>query len=75
MRLVCEIARDILAEWKNPNVYAMAYLKPMLQLRSIEDTYGLDDARSIVLYFLSNASGFRGSNAKLLKSELKELLG
>lgn len=74
MRDINVIARDILREWKNPNVYAMAYLKPMLQLRSIEDTYGLDDARSIVLYFLSNASGFRGSSAKLLKSELKLLL-
>ena len=74
-RLICEIAKDIKKDWVKINPYALAYLKPMLELCTVDDRYGFDDARSVCLYFLSNASGYRGGRAKELKGELKSLLG
>ena len=41
---------------------------------AIADMYGYDDAKSIVLYFLANASTFRGPQARALKLELKALV-
>lgn len=32
------------------------------------------DAKTIVVYFLSNASSFRGPDAKRIKAELKSLI-
>ena len=74
-RMICEIARDIKKDWVKINPYAMAYLKPMMNICTVDDRYGYDNARSICLYFLSNASGYRGGRAKELKGELKSLLG
>jgi hypothetical protein len=45
----------------------------MLELNSINDKYYEDSAKSVVLYFLSNAASFRGERAKALKAELKAL--
>ena len=73
-RPIYQIAQDIKDAWKNPSPYALAYLDPMLTLNSIDDHYYFDDARSIVLYFLANAQGFRGEKARQLKQELKDLL-
>ena len=42
---------------------------------SINDNYGVDSGKSIVLYFLSNASTWRGETAKRIKKELKSLAG
>jgi asparagine synthetase B (glutamine-hydrolysing) len=73
-RPIHEIADDIHAAW--PNVYfgAKPYLEAMQDLNSIEENYGNDSARSIVLYFLSNANSFRGEEARALKAELKALV-
>ena len=46
----------------------------MHSLRDVTDAYGYDDGRSIVMYFLANASTWRGETAKRVKAELKELL-
>lgn len=73
-RPIYQIAQDIKDAWKNPSPYALAYLNPMLTLNSIEDHYFFDDAKSIILYFLANAQGFRGEKARELKQELKDLL-
>ena len=73
-RPIYQIAQDIKKEWKNPSPYALAYLNPMLTLDSIEDNYFLDDAKSIIRYFLANAQGFRGEKARELKQELRDLL-
>ena len=73
-RPIYQIAQDIKDAWKNPSPYALAYLNPMLTLNSIEDNYFFDDAKSIILYFLANAQGFRGEKARELKKELKDLL-
>jgi len=74
MRTIREIAQDIMENWNNPSPYAMPYLNGMLELISIDDKYFFDDGKSVVLYFLSNASGFRGNLARKLKAELKELI-
>jgi hypothetical protein len=72
-RSIRSIALDICKDWEKVNYAARPYLDAMLQLNSINDRYYDDSAKSVVLYFLSNASGFRGERAKALKAELKAL--
>ena len=72
-RSIRSISLDIRKEWAKVNYAAKPYLDAMLELDSINDKYGFDNARSIILYFLSNASSFRGERAKALKAELKAL--
>lgn len=71
---IWEIADIIRNDWKNVNYAAEPYLKAMSGLDSIKDSYGADSADSIVLYFLSNASAWRGPVAREIKSELKQML-
>ena len=73
-RPIYQIASDIRREWKNVNFAAKPYLNAMMQISSVADEYGADDGKSIVLYFLSNASSWRGPEAKRLKDELKAAL-
>lgn len=74
MRLIHEIALDILSAWPRPSPYARPYLRAMLCLGTIRDAYGADDAESIISYFLANSQTFRGPDARRLKAELKEML-
>ncbi len=74
------IANEIRKDWRataKQGIYfgAKPYLDAMECLNSINDNYGMDSAKSIVLYFLSNASTYRGENAKRLKAELKRMAG
>ena len=73
-RSLSAIAADIARNW--PNVYfgAVPYLDAMRSLDKISDRYICEDARSIVLYFLSNATTWRGEHARRIKAELKALL-
>jgi hypothetical protein len=74
-RSLSTIAQEIRRDWgAKVNFAAKPYLSAMMGLDSINDQYGYDDARSIVLYFLSNASSWRGENAKRIKAELKALV-
>jgi len=73
-RSLSEIAREIRSDWKNVNFGAVPYLQAMGTLNSVNDMYGADDAKSIVLYFLSNASTWRGEVAKRVKAELKAMV-
>ena len=76
MREIHIIAREIKQNWGVKVSYAAKpYLDAMGDLSGIGDKYGYDDARSIVLYFLSNASSYRGDAAKAHKAELKALCG
>ena len=68
------IAGDIRACWANPSVHAKPYLNAMSVLSSIRGRYYDDSAESVVLYFLSNASGWRGDDARRIKAELKAML-
>jgi hypothetical protein len=75
VRPLYDIARDIKKAWPKVNYAAKPYLDAMLDLSSINDKYGYDSAKSIVLYFLANAASFRGDEAKTLKLELKTIAG
>lgn len=73
-RPIYEIAREIRKDWGSKvNFAAKPYLDAMSQLTNITDMYGYDDAKSIVLYFLCNASTWRGENARRIKKELKQM--
>jgi hypothetical protein len=72
-RSIKSIAREIAADWKKPYFAAVPYLRAMHSLNSVNDTYGYDSARSVVLYFLSNASAWRGDAARRIKAELKNM--
>ena len=73
-RPISVIAKEIAREWSPVNFAAKPYLIAMLALDTLRDTYGAEDARSIVLYFLSNASTWRGPKAREIKAELNKLL-
>ena len=72
-RPLYEIANDIKKDWKNVNFAAKPYLDAMATLTSIDDNYMFDSAKSIVIYFLSNAGSWRGETAKRIKAELKAM--
>ncbi len=72
-RKLSEIAAEIRADWKNVSVYARSYLDAMAGLSSVRDSYGADTGESVVLYFLANASTWRGEVARRVKAELKEM--
>ena len=74
MRPLYQIATEIAKDWKKPTYGAIPYLDAMAELDSIYDSYYLDSARSIVAYFLSNASGWRGEKKKKKKKELNQML-
>lgn len=73
------IAREIRQTWKKKdgspaiNYAARPYLDAMQHLDKITDFYYLDDAKSIVIYFLANAGAWRGEDARRIKAELKAL--
>ncbi len=73
-RPLYEIAREITQDWKKVNYAAVPYLDAMRELGSITDSYGLDDASSIVLYFVSNAGAWRGETARRVKAELRGMV-
>lgn len=73
-RPLYEIAREIRKTWTKVSPYAEPYLEAMQSLNSINDNYYFDSGKSIVLYFLSNASTWRGEDARRIKAELKEML-
>ena len=66
-----DIAVKISNRWKPVYFGARPYLDAMASLNSINDDYGLDSGKSIVMYFLCNAQTFRGPAAKVIKDELK----
>lgn len=74
-RTIREVAKEISEKWTKVYFGAVPYLRAMHSLNTINDVYGMDDAKTIILYFLSNASSFRGPDAKRLKAELKTIAG
>jgi hypothetical protein len=73
-RALNEIAREISLDWKKVNFGAVPYLDALHSLEKITDDFYFDSGRSVVLYFLSNASTWRGETARRVKAELKALL-
>ncbi len=74
-RNLATIAAEVYRDWgpAKVNFAAKPYLSAMRGMDSIHDNYGADSGKSIVLYFLSNASAWRGETAKRVKAELKAL--
>lgn len=74
-RSLSDIARDIRRDWGTKvNFGAKPYLDAMASMGSVSDNYGCDDGESIVRYFLSNATTWRGPVARTIKAELKGML-
>jgi len=71
---VSEIAHAIAKDWTNVSPYAADYLNAMKEIRSVEDNYYADSAKSVILYFLANAGSYRGDNARSYKALLKEMV-
>lgn len=68
------IASEIRRDWRKPYFGAVPYLNAMQSLDSVKDNYGADTAKSIIIYFLSNATTWRGEVARRVKKELKEMV-
>jgi len=73
---VSALAWIILKSWK-PKIYfgAVPYLDAMRSMTSFDEPYGADSGRSIGMYFLSNATTYKGEQARLVKAEIKRRLG
>jgi hypothetical protein len=74
-RSLCDIAAEVRRDWKNPYFGAVPYLDAMASLDKITDNYYCDRADDVVMYFLANATTWRGETARRVKKELKDLLG
>lgn len=74
MRLIYQIATEIRSDWKKPYFGAVPYLEAMYSLETVHDNFYNDSAKSVILYFLSNANTWRGDTAKRVKAELKAML-
>lgn len=74
-RPLYEIASEIRKTWTKVSPYAEPYLEAMQSINTIDDNYYYDSGKSVVLYFLSNASTWRGEDARRIKNELKQMVG
>lgn len=67
-----EIAALIVHDWDNVSSAARPCVDAMFCINTIQDYYGTPaGARTIVTYFLFNASSWRGPVARLVKAELR----
>ena len=75
-RTFAEIAREIKQTWKNVYFGAEPYLQAMATIDSNDKNapYMLETAEDIVIYFLANATYWRGEDAKRIKAELKSMI-
>lgn len=74
-RTLRTIAREIRADWVKPNYAAVPYLNAMATMDGAKDAFGNDPGKEVVLYFLNNASSWRGEKARAIKAELKKMVG
>jgi hypothetical protein len=74
------IANEIYNDWRKEvsgtvlSPHAKPYLEAMYSLDKITDRYICEDGKTQVIYFLSNASTWRGPVAKRIKAELNAML-
>jgi hypothetical protein len=75
--IATEIRKDWRATAKGGKIYfgAVPYLEAMDKLNNITDNYYMDSGKDMVLYFLSNATTWKGETARRVKSELKKMCG
>lgn len=81
VRPIYKIAAEVRHLWRKsdgtPNVWfgAEPYLDAMESLDKTTDRYFEDTAKSVVVYFISNASTWRGDDATRIKNELRAMFG
>lgn len=69
------IAREIERDWGSKIYFgAKPYLEAMRALTKISDPFYADSGSSVVAYFLSNATTWRGDKAREIKKELNQML-
>lgn len=73
-RPINQIALEIARDWKAPYFGAVPYIRAMRSLSGINDSYGLDSARSVVSYFLANSGTWKGEKARAIKLELRGMI-
>lgn len=71
---IAALARVIRRDWQKVYFGAAPYLQAMATIDKASDSYGYDSGKSIIRYFLANASTYRGPTAKAIKAELKRRL-
>jgi hypothetical protein len=76
MRKINEIAAEIRRDWKKVNFAAVPHLEAMEELATsdINAPYYSDTAKDMVIYFLANATSWRGDTARRVKAELSGML-
>lgn len=76
IRTFAEIAREIKHIWKNMYFGAKPYVDALMTIESSDRSasYMYEDAESLVLYFLANATTWRGADARRIKAELKSMI-
>lgn len=70
--LAAVIKKDWSVQGKGVNYAAKPYLDAMFTLDSVTDNYIADSGRSIVAYFLGNATAWKGEIARAVKKELNK---
>ena len=78
-RFIYEIAKDIEDDFKSRKdgydlPHARPYLDAMRFLKTVDQMYLQESAASMILYFLNNATVWRGGRAPELKMELQNLI-
>ena len=75
-RTFAKIAREIKQTWKNVYFGAEPYLQAMATINSSDKNapYMFETAEDIVIYFLANATYWRGKDARRIKAELKLMI-
>ncbi len=73
-KTISQIATMIEKDWKNIYFGAVPYLEAMHFLSSIDDNYICDSGSSVIAYFLSNATTWKGPIAREIKKELNKRL-
>jgi len=77
MRSLSEITEEIRKDWKKPYFGAVPYITTLADFDALEDRpYGpsCESGKEIILYFLSNASTWKGEVARRVKTELRAML-
>ena len=75
MRMLCQVAAEILEDWKDiTNEAARDALADMEKMGFVTDPYRFDSNGYVVLgQFLGNAVGWKGPVARRLKAELRAM--
>jgi len=73
-RRLSEIGDEIAENWTNTYFGAEPYLKAVREMQDVDQNYGLDTGRDIVMRFLCNANSWRGEVARRIKAELRAML-